>query len=218
MVRTAANSATVRTFLAILGSRITQYDKKLEAKQPNLYRLGLLLEAKHKAEDLVRKHLDDSTPEALEALKAALKKKFQPDFPPVKAVVKMVDEFLQNGKMPRLASIVARFKEAEATYTVTVKVPASHERKTSCSGGKLRISGLSKDDAESISKGFRNFGSASYTADLGGKEAAEDKSHFRLSTAIRMALDHLSRLPKDKKYKDCAGHLKAALKSIGEEE
>lgn len=189
VTKTAANSATVRTFLAILGSRITQYDKKLETKQPNIYRLGLLLEAKHKAEDLVRKHLDDSTPEALEALKGALNKKFQPDFPPVKAVVKMVDEFLQSGKMPKLASIVARFKEAAGTtYTVTVKVPTSHERKTSIQGNKLQISGLSKDDAESISKGFRNWGSPSYTADLDGDKQASASSVGKISDLLRDAV------------------------------
>lgn len=118
MVRTSALAATVKVFLTILSSRIVKHDKQLEAKgQTNIYRLGLFLEALHKAEDAVRSHMEDSTPEALEALKKALKKHFTPDFPPAKAVVKMVDEFLANGKLPKLAAIVAKFEMTASKQT-----------------------------------------------------------------------------------------------------
>lgn len=98
---------TVRGFLTILVGRLTRYDKMLEMKgQANLYRLGLWFEAKEKVEALVRGQLDESTPEALEALKKALARQFLVNsMPPVRAVVKMIDEFLQSGKAPKYAAV-----------------------------------------------------------------------------------------------------------------
>lgn len=116
MVKSAALAATVKVFLTILSSRLVKHDKQLEAKgQANIYRLGLFLEALHKTEDAVRAHVEDSTPEALEALKKALKKNFTSDFPPAKSVIKMVDDFLANGKLPKLAAIVAKFEETRTS-------------------------------------------------------------------------------------------------------
>lgn len=104
---TGSVSPTVRGFLTILVGRLTRYDKMLETKgQGNLYRLGHWFEAKEKVEAMVRGQLDDSTPEALDALKKALSRQFLVnDMPPVKAVVKMIDDFLQSGRAPKYSSV-----------------------------------------------------------------------------------------------------------------
>ncbi len=109
---TSSVPPTVKGFLTILVGRLTQYDKKLDAKQPNIYRLGLLFAAKEKVEARVKRYLDDSTPQALDALKEALTKEFLVDhMPPVKAVMKMIDEYLATGKAPKYATqrLVARY-------------------------------------------------------------------------------------------------------------
>ena len=54
----------------------------------------------------VKRYLDDSTPSALNALKVALTQEFLVnDMPPVKAVMKMIDEYLANGKAPKYSSV-----------------------------------------------------------------------------------------------------------------
>lgn len=111
---TSSVPPTVQGFLTILVGRLTQYDKKLETKgQSNLYRLGLWFAAKEKVESRLKSQLDESTPKALGDLKAALGKEFLVnDMPPVKAVVKMVDEYLTSGKAPKYAAawrLVARY-------------------------------------------------------------------------------------------------------------
>jgi len=108
---TASLPGTVKNFGIIAGGLITRYDKALEKRgQSNIYRLGLLLEALHKAEDKVRQYANDDSPEALNAFKAALSKSFiVSDMPPIKAVIKQIDAFLQTGKPPKyvMASRVA---------------------------------------------------------------------------------------------------------------
>ncbi len=107
---TAALSATVEVFFAILSSRLTRYDKQLENRgKKNIYRLGLWFEAMHKAEDVVKSQLKSDTPEALEALKKALSRHFiANDMPPVKAVIKQIDAFLEHKTLPKLASSADR--------------------------------------------------------------------------------------------------------------
>jgi len=119
MVRSANIPGTVKNFLTILVGRLTRYDKLLQqnalkkGRPDNIYRLSLWLGAKQEAEQLVHSYLNESTPEALNALKAALIKKFHVnDMPPVKAVIKMIDEFIASGKSPKYASanrLVDRF-------------------------------------------------------------------------------------------------------------
>jgi len=104
-VKTAASDAKVKTFLIILKSYVTQFDQKLEKKQPNMYRLGHYLEAVERAENAVKQHLDDDTPEAMDALKGALKKSFESDFPPLKKILKQIDAWEKGKKLPKLDKI-----------------------------------------------------------------------------------------------------------------
>lgn len=105
VIKLAANDAKVKTFLTILRSYLTQFDQKLEKKQPNIYRLGHYLGAADKVESAVKSHLNDDSGEAMEALSSALKKNFESDFPPLKKVLKLVDEWQHDKKLPKLGKM-----------------------------------------------------------------------------------------------------------------
>jgi hypothetical protein len=86
---------TVGKYLAILGSKLTQYDMRESAREarrghPNIYRLGHLLDAKQKAEADVAAVRDRYDPEALDRLRAALAERFTPNFSPVNAVLRQM--------------------------------------------------------------------------------------------------------------------------------
>ncbi len=101
-VHTAMGTATVETFLTILRGRLTRHDEKEQAKRPNNYRLSLLFAAADRVEKSTLKYAKRNDVEALEALKEALNMSFNVSgLPPVRAVVKMIDEFLVSGKMPK---------------------------------------------------------------------------------------------------------------------
>lgn len=100
-----ATAATVKVFLTILTSYVTQFDQKLQKKQPNIYRLGHYLEAVHKVEAAVKSKLDEDSSEAMDALKAALKKNFESDFPPLKKLLKAIDAWVSDQKLPKLGKI-----------------------------------------------------------------------------------------------------------------
>lgn len=108
VVEAALPSATVEMFLLALGSKLTQQDAK-EMKQEqarggrgNIYRLGLLLEAKEKVENAVSQYLKRDDPEAMEALKVALQRNFNSNFPPLKNILKQIDNWLTKKKKPSL--------------------------------------------------------------------------------------------------------------------
>ncbi len=101
-------SATVKMFLHVLTSKLTQQDKK-ETEQElkrsgrsNIYRLGLLFEAAEKVEHEVAKYLERDDPEAMEVLKAALQKNFNSNFPPLKNMLKQIEAWTTRGKKPSL--------------------------------------------------------------------------------------------------------------------
>jgi len=91
-----------------LASKITQYDRKEYEKESrrggggNIYRLGLLLEAKEKVEHEVAAHLKDDSPEAMDALKKAIGKNFEANFPPAKNILGQIDKWLTKKKKPSL--------------------------------------------------------------------------------------------------------------------
>ena len=101
-----AKNGTVGTFLVILSSHLTQYDQKLMAGETkrgglgNIYRLGHYLDRLGKISDAVKAEEDSAAPEALAKLKAAILKQFFPDLPPVKKLIKQIDDFLTKGKLP----------------------------------------------------------------------------------------------------------------------
>lgn len=103
----ALPNGTVQTFLMVLRSKITQYDKRvsaIEAKKGrvNIYRLSLLLRAAEQVEADMKRLLNKDDPESLEKMKASLEDHFVPNFPPVKATINQIDGFLQSGKKPTL--------------------------------------------------------------------------------------------------------------------
>jgi hypothetical protein len=104
----ALPDATVKSFLMVLVSKITQQDKKEYDKEVsrggrgNIYRLGLLLEAKTKVEDTLSAYLGRDDSEAMEALKKALKKNFNDNFPPLKNLLKQIAAWETKKKKPSL--------------------------------------------------------------------------------------------------------------------
>lgn len=103
--KTALNAATVRAFLFVLTGQLTRYDERLQAKQPNNYRLGLWFEAAQRVQKKLARYLDSAEPVALNALKKALCESFHcDDMPPVKAVLKQIDLYLASGKLPKYAA------------------------------------------------------------------------------------------------------------------
>ncbi len=86
----------VKNYLLILGSKLVDQDRKeatREAKRGhvNIYRLGLLLEAANKVAADVRGHEEEGGPEAIAALKRSLSRRFDPIFPPIKTLLKLID-------------------------------------------------------------------------------------------------------------------------------
>jgi hypothetical protein len=100
--KTAASNATVKTFLAILSSYMTQFDQKLEKKQPNAHRLGHYMTALNKAEAKLTPYLDDDSPEAMTKLKAVLHGVVDDSFPPLKKLFKQIDAWVNDKKLPTL--------------------------------------------------------------------------------------------------------------------
>lgn len=106
-VLAALPDGTVKTFLAVASSKLTQYDERLQKRQPNIYRLGHYFGALEKVEADVSRHKNDDSPEALEALRQSLLRRFtsrggKSDLPPIRNVIKQIDAFLESGKLPSL--------------------------------------------------------------------------------------------------------------------
>jgi hypothetical protein len=108
VVQAALPSATVEMFLQVLVSKLTQQDQKEMKREMahggrgNIYRLGLLLEAKDKVEREVSHFLKRDDPEAMEALKTALQRNFNSNFPPLVNVLKQIDNWVTKNKKPTL--------------------------------------------------------------------------------------------------------------------
>lgn len=97
-----ALAASVRVFLMILSHKIIAYDKRMQRKQYNIYRLGLLLDATNKVDTRCTKIMDNADEESMKKLKKAIGHEFESDFPPAKAVLKKIDRYLKDGKPPTL--------------------------------------------------------------------------------------------------------------------
>lgn len=101
-------NGTVAMFLMALTSKLTQHDAKLMKRETarggdgNIYRLGHLLEAAHKVEEDVKDYLNKDDEEAMEVLRASLKKRFTPNFPPINIVLRQIDNWLTKKKKPSL--------------------------------------------------------------------------------------------------------------------
>lgn len=99
--KSALTVGTVRAFLEVASSKLTQYDQKIQARQPNPYRLGHYFKALSIVRDDVHDVLDDAGPEALGRLRASFERRFI-DLPPITATIKQIDQYLASGKMPSL--------------------------------------------------------------------------------------------------------------------
>jgi hypothetical protein len=99
--KAAVGAATVSAFLAVASSKLTQYDQRLEAKQPNIYRMSHYLGALDKVRQDVKDVLNDDSPDALGRFRASLMRQFH-TLPPITATIKQIDDYLTTGKLPRL--------------------------------------------------------------------------------------------------------------------
>jgi hypothetical protein len=102
--KTALTKGTVRAFIEVASSKLTQYDQRLEAKQPNMYRLGHYLKALTNVREDVQDVMDDASPEALGRLRASFARRFN-NLPPIVATIKQIDQYLATGKLPRLVGV-----------------------------------------------------------------------------------------------------------------
>lgn len=99
--KSALTAGTVRAFITVASSKLTQFDQKLQARQPNPYRLGHYFAALDKVRGDVQGVLDESGPEALGQLRDSFDHRFT-DLPPINATIKQIDQFLATGKLPSL--------------------------------------------------------------------------------------------------------------------
>ena len=110
LVKQAAKAGTVSVFLTILQSKLIRYDQKLNIKQPNSYRLGHFMGGLNKVQAAMAGMDQRDDEEALRKLQKSMGKGFTvdfngvPDLPPVRAVWKQINVFLESGKFPKLAS------------------------------------------------------------------------------------------------------------------
>jgi hypothetical protein len=116
-------SPTVGNFFAVLSSLLTQYDVQMAAREAkgrhghvNIYRLGHLLGAMHKAEDGLRSVIGKFTnPEVMMTAEIARQlvdilttcftvnwKTNEFDLPPLRKFYKQLDQFAATGKNPTL--------------------------------------------------------------------------------------------------------------------
>lgn len=97
---TAKRTCDLGAYLDVLAHELIAYDRAQSAREAkrafgrvNIYRMGLLLEAKQKVEkNILAKHARSSTsPDALLALTVELYAHFEQNFPPIKKVIKQID-------------------------------------------------------------------------------------------------------------------------------
>ena len=103
MEKQAAIIPTVEGFLMYLTGALTQYDKRqMRGRFYNPNALGLYLQAKQEIEKDVSRYRKSQEPEALEALKKSIGRRFHVnDMPPAKKTIKAIDAFLATGKAPK---------------------------------------------------------------------------------------------------------------------
>ena len=118
LVNGALPSATVKTFIMVLVSKLTQLDQKMQSKRPNIYRLGHFLKATEDVEKMVGKYMSRDDPEAMEALRRAIMKKFisrnqfasdplkkeKMDIPAVSNVLRQMRRWEEKGMKPSLTA------------------------------------------------------------------------------------------------------------------
>ena len=100
LANVVAKVMSVDQFLEAMLPKIAKLDirlKKNELKRGavNYFRLQHWTDAFERAKNRVKHHGNSVEPAALEALKQALQKEFESDFPPLKSTLKQIDKQLQ---------------------------------------------------------------------------------------------------------------------------
>lgn len=112
--RVAGVPPTVEGFLLILQSALVQADAAQVARDrkrgvpPNIYSLGLLMEALGKVRSEVRSTLKSSDPEDLKALGDVVRRRFH-ESSATRKFFKILDTFLTSGRAPKLPTNVKPF-------------------------------------------------------------------------------------------------------------
>lgn len=89
-------------FLALLTSKLTQYDARVSVRQPNVYRLGHLLGAAEKVAACFPHPEAEATPDRIAPMVGAIERHFILPFPPADAVIRQIKAYLATGKRPSL--------------------------------------------------------------------------------------------------------------------
>lgn len=103
-----ALNGKVDTFIQVLVSSLISQDKADTMRElkrggrPNIYRLGILLQAVDEVRSDVAKVLDHDDPAAIALLRASVSKRFNSNFPPLKKILKQIDAYVATGKLPKL--------------------------------------------------------------------------------------------------------------------
>lgn len=89
---------TAKNYLLVLTSKLTDYDQKEIARERrrgglgNHNRLNLLFEAANRVrDDLAGIGEEDGSPEAIARLRQSLQRRFDPEFPPIRSLIKLID-------------------------------------------------------------------------------------------------------------------------------
>lgn len=102
------NSAAVWSWLEVLKSKLTQYDRRLSMAErkrripENIYRLSHYLGAAQEIEKECKKYLQRDDAEALAKFERSMLSHFSPTMPPVKNVQKQLAKYKGAGTMPSL--------------------------------------------------------------------------------------------------------------------
>jgi hypothetical protein len=101
-------TATVESFLALLTSKLTQYDNRCISREIktggmwNHYRLSIFIGAQEKVKEDCKDILNKEDKESLNKLKEAMGKRFEVGFSPVNNVNKQIDKWINEGKYPNI--------------------------------------------------------------------------------------------------------------------
>lgn len=108
-----ATAATVSVFLTILQVLQGNYDNRLNAQDVkrgghvNIFRRGLYAKAWLKIKSRVANYMNDDSPEAMNALKQAVKAELETDRGPGKDILKMIDAWEKNHQLPKMPKSTA---------------------------------------------------------------------------------------------------------------
>ena len=169
----AVSGIPVKTFIDILVSSLTQWDVKESKKRGyNIYALGLYLGAVEKVrEDTagIEQH-DDGY--AMEVLARSLAKQFDPAFPPVKKVIKQIEDWTTKGVKPK-------FPVSKKEYSASRK----YVFRSAKAGSSDYWGGHGWDNSEKLTAALRENSMRAVTPEE-KHHAAEQIKHFLAAGSI----------------------------------